>query len=201
MRRRDATTKNPLVDENKAWYPDLMPSNAETFTFAELQRVTSLGRGEIRECIIQGIISARAGIGQGNHRAYSKWNLVEGVIAASALRQLRAGWVAHLMRQLRLLLMAHNIDAEKYCTASDEFDFYDFELHFVPRTTPDDKADLVLGEDTGRDAFSIAAASAVGQPRDRPLLTSDTGSAAFCKLRVDVKQAVLFVNHMIATKF
>jgi hypothetical protein len=177
----------------------MIPS-AQTFTFAELQVVTSLGRGEIRECIIRGIISARAGIGQGNHRAYSKWNLVEGVIAASALRQLRAGWVAHLMTKLRLLLMAHNIDPEKYCAAPDEFNFFDFELHFVPRTTPDDKADLVLGEDTGEDAFSIAVASAVRPPRDRPSLTSDTRSAAFCTLRVDVKQAILFANHMIATK-
>src|SRR6266851_8772081 len=36
----------------------------------------------------RGIISAPAGVGQGNHRAYSKWNLVEGVIAAALLRHL-----------------------------------------------------------------------------------------------------------------
>jgi hypothetical protein len=50
-----------------------MPSKAGPFTFAELQMVTLLGRGEIRECINRGIITAPAGVGQGRHRAYSKW--------------------------------------------------------------------------------------------------------------------------------
>src|ERR1700746_547299 len=94
-----------------------MASKAQPFTFAELQTVTSLGRGEIRECINRGIISAPAGVGQGNHRAYSKWNLVEGVIAAALLRHVRAGSVADLMTRLRLLLMARCIDPETYCAA------------------------------------------------------------------------------------
>ena len=49
-----------------------MVSKAGAFTFTELQMVTSLGRGEVRECVNRGIISAPAGVGQGNHRTYSK---------------------------------------------------------------------------------------------------------------------------------
>src|SRR5690349_7976037 len=75
-------------------------------------------RGEIRECVNRGIISAPAGVGQGNHRAYSKWNLVEGVIAAALLRHLRAGSVAHAMTKLRSMLKYNQIDPEDYCTAS-----------------------------------------------------------------------------------
>src|SRR5438270_13845515 len=89
-----------------------MASKAGPFTFAELQTVTSLGRGEIRECVNRGIISAPAGIGQGNHRAYSKWNLVEGVIAAALLRHLRAGSVANAMTILRSMLKYNQIDPE-----------------------------------------------------------------------------------------
>src|SRR5215831_3955220 len=69
-----------------------------------------------------------------------------------------------LMQRLHLLFRAHQIDRARYCTAPDEFDFDDLELLFVPRTTPDDKADLVLGEDGGEDEFIIATANA-----DRPL--------------------------------
>lgn len=69
---------------------------AGPFIFAELRAVTSLDKGEIRECINRGIISAPAGVGQGNHRAYTKWNLIEGVIAAALLRDVRAGSVATL---------------------------------------------------------------------------------------------------------
>ena len=176
-----------------------MASKTRTFTFAELQTVTSLGRGEIRECVNRGIISAPAGVGQGNHRAYSKWNLVEGVIAAALLRHIRAGSVADLMTRLRLLLMARRIDPETYCAAPDRFDFYDFEVHFPPRAKPGDKADPALGEDMGRGAFLIATVSAVREPH-RPSLTSDTGSAPFCRLPIDLEKAVLFVNHMIETK-
>jgi hypothetical protein len=175
-----------------------MASKAGPFTFAELQLVTSLGRGEIRECVNRGIISAPAGVGQRNHRAYSKWNLVEGVIAAALLRHVRAGSVAELMTRLRWLLMARRIDPETYCTAPDGF--FEFEVHFFPRAKPDDKADLALGEDMGIGAFLIATASAVRQPHDGPSLTSDTRSAAFCRLPIDLEAAVLFVNHMIETK-
>ena len=100
-----------------------------------------------------------------------------------------------LMQRLHLLFRAHQIDPARYCTAPDEFDFDDLELLFVPRTTPDDKADLVLGEDGGEDEFIIATANAGRQPDDRPSVTSATRSMPFCQLRVDVKQAVLFVNH------
>ena len=72
------------------------------FTFAELQSVTSLGRGEVRECIRRGIVSAPPGVGQGNHRSYSKWNLVEGVSAAALLRQVRAGAVEEMMNKFEV---------------------------------------------------------------------------------------------------
>ena len=170
------------------------------FTFAELQTVTSLGRGEIRECVNRGIISAPAGVGQGNHRAYSKWNLVEAVIAAALLRHVRAGSVAVLMTRLRELLGFRRIDLESYCAAPDKFAFFDFTVFFPPRAKPDDKADLAFGEDIGADAFVIATASAIREPHDSPPLTSDIPSAPFCKLPIDLEQAVLFVNHMIETK-
>src|SRR6059058_726487 len=136
-----------------------MASKAGTFTFAELQMVTSLGRGEIRECVNRRIISAPSGVGQGNHRAHSKWNLVEGVIAAALLRHVRAGSVADLMARLRLLLIAHHIDPETHCTAADGFDFFKFALLFPARAKPDDKADPESGEDAGQGEFLIAAAS------------------------------------------
>jgi hypothetical protein len=174
-----------------------MTSKTGPFTFAELQMVTSLGRGEIRECINRGIISAPAGVGQGNHRAYSKWNLVEGVIAAALLRHIRAGSVAELMTRLRLLLMARRIDPETYCAAPAGIGFYEFEVLFPPRARLDDKADLALGEDMG---IGVATASAIRQPHDAPSLTSNTPSAPFCKLPIDLETAVLFVNYMIETK-
>jgi hypothetical protein len=177
-----------------------MTPNAGPFTFTELQMVTLLGRGEIRECINRGIISARPGVGQGHHRAYSKWNLVEGVIAAALLRQVRAGFVAVLMQRLQLLLKAGRIDPEAYCSAPDRFNFHQFELLFPPRTKPDGKADLALGEDAGEGAFLIATASAAQQPNNGPSLMSDTPSEAFCKLPIDLEKAVLFVNYMIETK-
>jgi hypothetical protein len=177
-----------------------MTSKTGPFTFAELQLVTSLGRGEIRECINRGIISAPAAVGQGNHRAYSKWNLVEGVIAAALLWHVRAGSVAAVMMRLRLLLSAQRIDPEVCCAAPAGIGFYEFEVHFPPRARLDDKADLALGEDMGIGAFLIATASAIRQPHDAPSLTSHPASAPFCKFAIDLETAVLFVNHMIETK-
>jgi hypothetical protein len=173
---------------------------SKPFTFAELQTVTSLGRGEIRECINRGIISAPAGVGQGHHRAYSKWNLVEGVIAAALLRHVRAGSVAVVMTRLRLMLRALHIEPETYCMASDQSAFFDFTVFFPPRARPDDKADLAFGEDIGADAFVIATASAISRPHDRLGLNSETRSEPFCALSADLAKAVLFVNHMIETK-
>jgi hypothetical protein len=173
---------------------------SRAFTFAELQTVTSLGRGEIRECVNRRIISAPAGVGQGNHRTYSKWNLVEGVIAAALLRHVRAGSVAVVMTRLRELLRFRCIDPETYCMAPDKFDFFDFTVFFPPRAKPDDKADLAFGEDIGADAFVIATASAIRRPHDRPGLKSETRSEPFCALSPDLEKAVLFVNHMIETK-
>jgi hypothetical protein len=93
-----------------------MASKAGPFTFAGLQTITSLGRGEIRECINRGIISAPAGVGQGNHRAI-QMELGRRRIAAVLLRHVRAGSVAALKTRLRLTLMASHIDREPYCTA------------------------------------------------------------------------------------
>ena len=110
-----------------------MAPKAGPFTFAELQTVTSLGRGEIRECINRGIISASAGVGQGHHRAYSKWNLVEGAIAAALLRHLRAGSVEHAMTILRSMLEYSDIDPDDYCIVPDTFEFSNFQLSFPGR--------------------------------------------------------------------
>jgi hypothetical protein len=177
-----------------------MPSKPGPFTFAELQTVTSLGRGEIRECINRGIISAPAGVGQGHHRAYTKWNLVEAVIAASLLRQVRAGAVAHAMTILRSMLEHLHIDPEDYCEAPSTFDFFDFELIFPPRSEPDDKAGLPFGDEMGGDAYLLATARATRVPHDGPRLTRGTPLAACCRLAIDLEQAVRFSNHMIETK-
>jgi hypothetical protein len=176
-----------------------MRSKAGPFSFAELQTVTSLGRGEIRECINRGIISASAGVGQGNHRAYSKWNLVEGVIAATLLRHVRAGSVVAAMTRLRLTLAASHIDPETYCEAPGKFAFSDFEVAFPPRTRPDGKADPPLGEETGETDFFISTASTRKRPDDRPSRRDDP-LGAFCKLPIDLEQAVRFVDRMIETK-
>ena len=177
-----------------------MASKAGPFTFAELQTVTSLGRGEIRECVNRGIISAPAGVGQGNHRAYSKWNLVEGVIAAALLRHLRAGSVAHAMTKLRSTLKYNQIDPEDYCKAPGTFAFSDFKLVFPPRSEPDDKAGPPLGEEMSEGAYFLSTARATREPYYGPPLTLGTPLAAFCKLPIDLDQAVRFVNHIIETR-
>ena len=122
-----------------------MASKAEAFTFAELQMVTSLGRGEVRECVRRGIISAPAGVGQGNHRAYSKWNLVQGVIAAALLRHVRAGSVEQLMKRLQLTLLASRINPEAYCATPERFEFGGFTVHFPPRANVDVFVPAALG--------------------------------------------------------
>jgi hypothetical protein len=178
-----------------------MASKAGPFTFSELQKVTSLGRGEVRECINRGIISAASGVGQGNYRAYSKWNLVEGVIAAALLRHVRAGSVAHAMTKLRSMLEYNRIDPEDYCKSPDTFEFSDFKLTFPPRSEPDDKGGLLpLGEEMGEGAYFLASASPTREPSYGPPLTRGTPLAAFCKLPIDLNQAVRFVNHMIETR-
>jgi hypothetical protein len=176
-----------------------MASKTGPFTFAELQALTSLGRGEIRECINRGIISAPAGVGQGNHRAYTKWNVVEGVIAASLLRQLRAGSVAHAMTRVRSMLGHLHIDPENYCEAPDSFAFSEIKLTFPPRKKTDDKAGLPLGEEVGENASLLVSAIPTRYQYSAPL-TPGTPLAAFCKLPIDLRQAVRFVNHRIETE-
>lgn len=178
-----------------------MEPKSGPFTFAELQAVTSLGRGEIRECVNRGIISAPVGVGQGNHRSYSKWNLVEGVIAAALLQHIRAGVVANGMKMLCLMLQHHHIDTEAFCKAPGTFEFGDFELVFQPRTKPDDKANPPSDGETGENAFLIASARAVRQPQDGPPATpEDNPLAPFCRLPIDLEQAVRFVDHMIESR-
>ena len=172
-----------------------MASEPGPFTFAELQTVTSLGRGEIRECINRGIISAPAGVGQGNHRSYNEWNLVEGVIAAALLRQVRAGAVEQMMKNLRSMLDYRQIDPDSYCERPSTFVY---ESIFPPRLEPDDKAGLPLGEEMAEGAYLLGTATQV--PYYGPPLTRGTALAAFCKLRIDLEQAVRFVNHMIKNK-
>jgi hypothetical protein len=165
------------------------------FTFADLQTITSLGRGEIRECINRGIISAPAGVGQGHHRSYNKWHLVEGVIAAALLRQVRAGAVEQIMKNLRSMLDYRRIDPDRYCESPSTFDY---EVIFPPRSEPDDKAGLPLGEEMGEGAYLLGAATQ--EKHYGPPLTRGTPSAAFCKLPIDLEQAVRFVNHMIESR-
>ena len=174
-----------------------MGTKAGPFTFAELQTVTSLGRGEIRECVNRGIISARTEVGQGNHRAYSKWNLVEGVIAAALLQHIRAGSLATAMWRLRVLLKARGIDPESYCVARGTADFINYKLDFPSRTKPDDKREPPWGEETGQDAFLIASVGGIREPRDGPPATPDNPLQAFCHLPIDLDQAIRFVDHMI----
>src|SRR5215469_11377092 len=111
-----------------------MASKPGPFTFSELQRVTSLGRGEIRECVGRGIISAPAEVGQGHHRAYSKWNLAEGVIAAALLRHVCAGTVERIMKDLKSVLDNARIDPDRYCEKPTAFVY---EVIFPPRKEPD----------------------------------------------------------------
>jgi hypothetical protein len=174
-----------------------MASEPGAFTFAELQTVTSLGRGEIRECINRGIISAPAGVGQGNHRSYNKWNLVEGVIAAALLRQVRAGAVEQIMKNLRSVLDHRQIDPDRYCESPSTFDY---EVIFPPRSEPDDKAGPPLGEEMGEGGYLLATAQASSEPYYGPPLTPGTPLAAVCRLSIDLAQAVRFVEHMIETK-
>jgi hypothetical protein len=156
-----------------------METKSGPFTFPELQAVTSLGRGEVRECINRAIISAPVGVGQGNHRSYTKWNLVEGVIAAALLQHVRAGFVSTLMWRLRAILQLRRIDPEK----------------------PNDRANPPRGEDAGQDAFLIASAGTIRPPRNGPhVTTTDRGLEAFCHLPIDLEQAVRFVDHMIPSK-
>jgi hypothetical protein len=171
-----------------------MASKTE-FTFAELQTVTSLGRGEIRECINRGIISAPAGVGQGHHRSYNKWHLVEGVIAAALLRQVRAGAVAQIMKNLRSMLDYRQIDPDRYCEAPSGLVF---RAIFPSRKDPDERADLPLGEEMGAGAYLLG--DATQEPYEGPPLTRGTPFAAFCMLPIDLDRAVRFVSHMIETR-
>ena len=170
-------------------------SKAQRFTFTQLQTVTSLGRGEIRECITRRIISAPPEVGQGHHRSYSKWNLVEGVIAAGMLRQIRAGAVEQIMKNLRSMLDYHKIDPNRYCEAPGR---YIYEVIFPSRKEPTERADLLSSQEMGEGAHLLGAATQ--EPHHGPLLTFGTPLAAFCTLVIDLAQAVRFVNHLIEAR-
>ena len=172
-----------------------MVSKPRSFTFAELQTVTSLGRGEIRECIKRGILSAPPGVGQGNHRSYNKWNLVEGAIAAALLRQVRAGAVEQIMKNLRSMLAYRKIDPESYCKAPRSFVY---EAIFPTRTDLDERVASPSGEEMADGSYLLGAATQ--DPYYGPPLTRGTPLAAFCKLPIDLEQAVRFVDYMIEDK-
>src|SRR5262249_21327413 len=87
------------------------------FSFNDLAKITGLGRGEIRECVRRGIISAETGVGQGHHRRYSRWNLVEGVIAASIIRSIRAGGVEQIVKNIRSAMRSRRIGLEECCAS------------------------------------------------------------------------------------
>jgi hypothetical protein len=95
---------------------------------------------------------------------------------------------------------ARGIDPESYCAAPQTVPFYNFKLYFPPRTKPTDKANPLWTEDTGQDAFLIASASAIRERQDGPPATSDNPLEAFCYLRIELKQAVRFVDYMIESK-
>ena len=172
-----------------------MGTKKAPFTFAELQNVTSLGRGEIRECVNRGIISAPVGVGQGRHRSYNKWNLVEGAIAAALLRQIRAGAVEQIMNNMRAMLKYRQIDADSYCEVPGPFVY---EAIFPTRKELDERVDLPLGEEMGEGAYLLG--NATHQPYAGPPLTRGTPLAAFCKLPIDLEQAVRFVDYMIEAR-
>ena len=169
-----------------------MASKPGPFTFTELQTVTSLGRGEIRECVSRGIISAPVEVGQGHHREYSKWNLIEGVIAAALLRHVRAGTVEQIIKDLRSSLDRNQINTDSYCERPGTFVY---EVIFPSRKEPDEKAVLPFADEIAGSAYLLGASTR--EPHNGPALTRGTPLAAFCKLPIDLEQAVRFVNHMI----
>jgi hypothetical protein len=158
----------------------------EPFTFAELEAVTLLGRGEIRECVRRGIISAPTEVGQGHHRDYTRWNLVEGVIAAALLRQVRAGYVEKMMEKLRTFLKLEHIDVEEYCRSPTEAYITG---HSMYRYRKDEAADeIAVGNE-----ISPPAAQTFSFVRDRHALMRRSG-AGFAGIVVDLRHAVQVAN-------
>jgi hypothetical protein len=159
------------------------------FTFAELEAVTLLGRGEIRECVRRGIISAPSGVGQGHHREYSRWNLVEGVIAATLLRQVRAGYVEHMMEQLRRFCAQEHIDLEEYSRSPTPFYLTG---HSMYRYRPDEAADAIAAGDE----IGLPAAQSFSFSESRAAVMRRSG-AGFAGIVVDLQHAVEVTNAKI----
>jgi hypothetical protein len=166
-----------------------MAIRAGPFTYAELEAVTLLGRGEIRECIRRGIIGAPAGVGQGHHRDYSRWNLVEGVIAAALLRQVRAGYVEKMMERLRGFLALKHIDVEEYCRSPTELYLTGYSMF---RYRKDEAADeIVAGNE-----ISPPAAQTFSFTESHQDLMRRSG-AGFAAIVVDLRHAVEISNAKI----
>ena len=159
---------------------------SEPFTFAELEAVTLLGRGEIRECVRRGIISAPAEVGQGHHRDYTRWNLVEGVIAAALLRQVRAGYVEKMMEWLRNWLELEHIDVEEYCRSPTDAYIMGYSMY---RYRKDEAAEEIA---PGNE-ISPSAAQTFSSVRDRQALMRRSG-AGFAGIVVDLRHAVEVTN-------
>ena len=162
---------------------------AGPFTFAELEAVTLLGRGEIRECVRRGIISAPTEVGQGHHRDYTRWNLVEGVIAAALLRQVRAGYVEKMMNELRTFFELEHIDVEDYCRSPTEAYITGHSMYRYPK-------DEATDEVAANDGISPAAAQTFSFVRDRQALMRRSG-AGFAGIVVDLQHAVEVTNAKI----
>ena len=166
----------------------MQATNAGPFTFSELEAVTALGRGEIRECVRRRIISAPTEVGQGNHRAYSRWNLVEGVIAAALLRQVRAGYVQIMMENLRLLVELEGIDVEEYSLSPKELYLTG---RFPIRYNKDESTERL----TAGNEISPQAAPLFSLTEHRQALMR--GGGGFAGIVVDLQQAVQVTNASI----
>jgi hypothetical protein len=165
------------------------PGRTGPFTYAELEAVTLLGRGEIRECVRRGIISAPTEVGQGNHRAYSRWNLVEGIIAAALLRQVRAGYVQKMMETLRSLFELQHIDVEEYCRSPTE-------LYLTGRCMFRYRKDEAAAQELIADnEISPQAAQLFSLTANRQALM--TGGGGFAGIVIDLWQAVEVTNAAI----
>jgi hypothetical protein len=178
------------------------PIRGEPAADVKLANRVAVGIGRMeaeRPPVVPGLDVLIPGVGQVNHRAYSTWNLVEGVIAAALLKHVRAGSVAHGMTRLRSMLEHQHIDPEEYCKAPGLFAFSGFELVFPPRSEPDDKAGPPMGEEMGEGGYLLATAQASNEPYYGPPARG-TPLAAACRLSIDLAQAVRFVEHMIETK-
>lgn len=89
---------------------------ARPYSLRDLQEVARMTRRESETWIGRGIISAPKSPGSGNHRLFSFFNLVEGVVAKTLASHFRPIWIewimTHLRRELDESTVAHLLDTE-----------------------------------------------------------------------------------------